>query len=631
MKTRIGRLCTLTLISLLALFGLAAQSDAQDSAPNELGGSSKLRGNTGKTHKAEVKIAGAQSPDSWSAEQPPSYVNRSASVVVNGEIYVFGGDAGGDAASNSVYDPATNQWTVLAPTPILVAAPTAAVVNGLIYLLGGYDPATGTVYTPSPNQVYNPSTNSWSTAASPNVARAFATAQAVGNKIYLIGGYPGGGNSVLADTEQFDPVADTWSTVASMPTARDAMVSAAVGSTIYVIGGNAGSGAVGTNEAYDTSNNVWGTMAPMPTARSEFGAALLGGNIYAFGGCALAGDTGTNEEYDPSSDSWVTRSPIPVAMCGHTGAAVNGLAYSIGINRTQGNAQVNYAYTPLLNSVSVTLTSTPNRSYVDQSVTFTAVVSGSGPIPTGSVTFQEGKTTLGTVTLANGQTTLATVFKKSGSFSIVADYSGDQNYGASNSNPLTQVVQNQFATTTTLSSSFNPSTYGQPVTLIATVSSVGGPIPTGTVTFKNGSKSLGSATLSDGGAQITTSKLPVGNLAITASYSGDAANKKSTSPNLEQVVNPATSATAIVSSVNPSNAGQTVKFTATVTSPTTVPTGTVTFMDGSTVLGTGNLAKGKASFSTSALSAGSHNITAVYQGTSNITGSTSPVLVQTVK
>ena len=92
----------------------------------------------------------------------------------------------------------------------------------------------------------------------------------------------------------------------------------------------------------------------------------------------------------------------------------------------------------------------------------------------------------------------------------------------------------------------------------------------------------------------------------------------------------ATSKTTIVSSVNPSVMGQTVKFTATVTSPTTKPTGTVTFMDGSTVLGTGTLAGGKASYSTSSLSAGSHNITAVYSGTSNISGSTSPVLVQTV-
>jgi hypothetical protein len=95
-------------------------------------------------------------------------------------------------------------------------------------------------------------------------------------------------------------------------------------------------------------------------------------------------------------------------------------------------------------------------------------------------------------------------------------------------------------------------------------------------------------------------------------------------------VNPATTATALISSRNPSAQGQSVKFTATVTSATTTPTGAVTFMDGSSVLGTVNLAAGKASFITSALSTGSHSITAVYNGTTNIAGSAAPVLVQVV-
>jgi hypothetical protein len=82
-------------------------------------------------------------------------------------------------------------------------------------------------------------------------------------------------------------------------------------------------------------------------------------------------------------------------------------------------------------------------------------------------------------------------------------------------------------------------------------------------------------------------------------------------------------------SVSP-NTEQTVKFTATVTSPTTTPTGTGTFKDGSTVLGTGTLA-GKASYSTSTLSAGSHNITAVYAGDSQHLEARHKVRVQTVK
>jgi sugar lactone lactonase YvrE len=185
-------------------------------------------------------------------------------------------------------------------------------------------------------------------------------------------------------------------------------------------------------------------------------------------------------------------------------------------------------------------------------------------------------------------------------------------------------------TTTVVASSLNPSIYGQSVTLTATVTSSNGTTATGKVTFDNGTKLLGTATLSGGVAALTTSTLPVGTLAITATYDGDTTHVKSKSSALTQVVNQATTTTVVVSSLNPSTTGKTVKFTATVTSPTTKPTGTVTFMDGGTALGAETLASGKASYSTSTLSAGSHNITAVYAGNADCITSTSAVLLQTV-
>jgi hypothetical protein len=94
------------------------------------------------------------------------------------------------------------------------------------------------------------------------------------------------------------------------------------------------------------------------------------------------------------------------------------------------------------------------------------------------------------------------------------------------------------------------------------------------------------------------------------------------------------STTALTSSANPSAAGQSVTFTATVTGPsgnTTVPTGSVRFLDGTTTLGSGTLnGSAAATFSTTAISAGSHSITAVYSGDSNFLGSTSAVLTQVV-
>jgi hypothetical protein len=131
-----------------------------------------------------------------------------------------------------------------------------------------------------------------------------------------------------------------------------------------------------------------------------------------------------------------------------------------------------------------------------------------------------------------------------------------------------------------------------------------------------------------------TAALAAGSHSITAVYGGDANFATSTSAILTQTVNnptkPATT-TVLASSLNPSTAGQAVTFTATVTSTTAgTLTGTVAFFDGATNIGSGTLSAGHATFSTSALSAGAHSITAAYQGDATFAASTSTVLTQTV-
>jgi Bacterial Ig-like domain (group 3)/FG-GAP-like repeat len=184
-------------------------------------------------------------------------------------------------------------------------------------------------------------------------------------------------------------------------------------------------------------------------------------------------------------------------------------------------------------------------------------------------------------------------------------------------------------TTTKLVSSLNPSNYGQSVTFTATVSSASG-TPTGTVIFYDGSTALGSSTLASGSASLSTSSLSSGSHPMTATYQGSSSFAPSTSAVVNQVVNGAVSTTALASSLNPSNFGQSVAFTATVSSASGTPTGTVVFYDGSSALGSVTLANGSASFSTSALAAGSHSITAAYQGSGSFGPSTSAPLKQVV-
>jgi hypothetical protein len=290
-------------------------------------------------------------------------------------------------------------------------------------------------------------------------------------------------------------------------------------------------------------------------------------------------------------------------------------------------------------ATSATVTSSLNPSIHGQSVTFTAIVSAASPgsgTPTGTVTFMDGSTTLNTSTLnASGKATFKTSSLPAGSQAITGVYGGNTNFVTSTSAVLTQTV-NQDSTTTKVSSSADPSVYGQSVTFTATVTaaSPGSGTPTGSVEFYDGSTELGSGTLNGTStATFTASTLSIGTHSITGIYSGDGNFTTSTSSAVSQRVNQASTTTTLASSANLSASGQAVTFTATisVSSPGSgTPTGTVTFYDGSKSLGTGSVSGAIGTFTTSSLSVGSHSIKAVYGGDTNFKTSTSAALTQVV-
>jgi hypothetical protein len=164
----------------------------------------------------------------------------------------------------------------------------------------------------------------------------------------------------------------------------------------------------------------------------------------------------------------------------------------------------------------------------------------------------------------------------------------------------------------------------------AVTSSLGAPPDGETVKFMKGATVLGTGVLSGGSANFTTSALPAGTNAIKAVYGGDSNFLGSTSKAVSQVVSKATTTTTLVSSLNPSNVGQSVTFTASVAPEFSgTPTGKVAFYDGTTLLKTVALSGGAAEFTTSKLAEGSHSITATYNGSTDFTGS-SASLTQTV-
>ena len=274
-----------------------------------------------------------------------------------------------------------------------------------------------------------------------------------------------------------------------------------------------------------------------------------------------------------------------------------------------------------------TLASSSNPSHLGQGVIFTASVSSSSGTPGGSVTFKSGSMTLGSGTLSGGKATLSIANLSVGAHAIEAYYSGGSGYLASTSSALTQTVDKGTSTTAVTGSS-TTSTFGSSVTFTATVSP-SSPSATGTVTFKDGSTTLGVRAVSGGKAVDTITGLAVGTHSITAAYSGDANYLTSTSSALSHTVD-ATTSTTVASSLNPTHLGQGVTFTATVSSSSGTPSGTVTFKNGTATLGSGSLAGGKATLYVTNLAVGTHSIQVVYAGTTLYLTSTSSVLTQTV-
>jgi hypothetical protein len=287
----------------------------------------------------------------------------------------------------------------------------------------------------------------------------------------------------------------------------------------------------------------------------------------------------------------------------------------------------------------------PSSPGIGQAVTVTATVSdttNSGTTPTGGVTFSDsvdGSLNGGeAVTLVSGVASLAGLVlsgSRGTAHTITASYQGVENLFVASSNSTTIHLASATATSTVLVAAPGGSVaVGTAVTLTATVS----PAPTGsalgTVSFYDGETLLGSGNVNSSGVvTFNITSLSVGAHSLTAVYSGNTGFATSTSSVVMETVEAVIgTATVLTAAPNPGIAGQTVTFTATVSpTPSGESTGTVSFYNGSALLGTGNVnSSGIATFSSTTLPAGALSITAVYSGDAELGGSTSAVLTETV-
>ena len=290
----------------------------------------------------------------------------------------------------------------------------------------------------------------------------------------------------------------------------------------------------------------------------------------------------------------------------------------------------------VVNSTTATaVTSSTASTLLGSTATFVARVtntSGSNAsAPTSAnVSFFDGSTLLGTVSATPvastnySEATFTISNLVAGNHNITAEYAGDPQNFFSNSESSVLSHSVVLNTTTTVTATPANAFQNDQVTFSATVARTSaGAMPTGTITFFNGNTQLGSAVpLVNGVATYTTTFTNPGTQNITAKYSGDNGVTSTSEGSIsKQILETQITSTVLASSANPSANGSAVTFTVTVSASSGTPTGTVTFFDGNTQLGTAvTLVNGVATLQTSALTNGDHFITAVYTSNANAFG-----------
>lgn len=256
---------------------------------------------------------------------------------------------GGVVGTNEEYDPASNIWTTKAPMPTPRANFAIATYQNKIYCIGGRTTLdninsglTGV------NEVYDPATNTWMTRAPMPTPRSWVQANVVDGKIFLIGGYP---NETL--NEVYDPATNTWTTKASMPLGPGYphfYASAVLDGKIYVVSGSL--------QIYDPKADKWSMGASPPSSLGGSAAAgstigaLAPKRIYVIG--VPSDYEPSNHIYNPENDSWTFGADMPtlrenfaVAVVNDTFYVIGGHTFDVAVIQTYAPSKVNEQYVPI--------------------------------------------------------------------------------------------------------------------------------------------------------------------------------------------------------------------------------------------------------------------------------------------
>ncbi len=267
----------------------------------------------------------------WRVEPTlPVRWQETAGAARGDRLVVVGGYEDGEPTARvRSFAPGESRWTDEPSLPVRLHHTAVVTVGGDLYALGGYRDDSFRAGTDA--WVLRAGRAAWESVGELPEARGAATAGVLNGRIYLVGGF-GVGQRLLTSVAVFDPAARVWTRARELPTAREHLASVVHEGRLWVFGGRLGG--LSTNlvavEVYDPASDAWTPRAPMPSPRGGFAAAVSGGVAYVLGGEEPLRALASVDALDLTRGTWSSAPAMATPRHGFVALALGGRVWAVG-------------------------------------------------------------------------------------------------------------------------------------------------------------------------------------------------------------------------------------------------------------------------------------------------------------
>ena len=260
------------------------------------------------------------------------------------------------AQSNSL-----GSWTNGPQLPTRRSEVAVAAVGNVLYVLGGYAAAgpnptaldaTGNIDVDQPLvQAFDFGSRRWSDRAPLPRGLNHVGVAVLGAKIYAFGGFAQQNRDAVADANVYDPAADGWTALPPLPAALGSIAVAVLDGKLHLVGGR-DTHSVGTHLIFDPATRRYTAAAALPVGRDHMGLVAYDGKLYAIAGRIddFNHNTSYVDVYDPKTNRWTAGAPMPSQRSGMAVVLYRGRILAIGGEYGGGAFTTNEAYDPRTNA-----------------------------------------------------------------------------------------------------------------------------------------------------------------------------------------------------------------------------------------------------------------------------------------